>query len=99
MTHEKELLQTIDGAFQNYKEAEQKELEKQQGYKILQQPKLDKSELITIKQLEQESVFSRYTIRKFCKEPDFPCIHIGCRTYILKSKVWDWINKHIGAQF
>lgn len=99
MTKEKELLQTIDGAFQSYKEAEQKEIEKQQGYKILQKPKLDRSELITPKELSETSVFSYHTIKKFCDEPDFPCIHIGCRTYIFKSKVWDWLAAHIGARF
>ena len=38
MTKENDLLQSIDGAFQTYKAAEQKELEERQGYKIVSSP-------------------------------------------------------------
>lgn len=102
MTKEKELLQSIDGAFQSYKAAEQKEIEKQQRYKIVSSPGIDRNKLLTCKEVAAICPISESKIRKLCKnskENGFPCIFFGSKVYIFVDEVYNWLLAHSGEKF
>lgn len=102
MTKENDLLQSIDGAFQTYKAAEQKELEERQGYKIVSSPGIDRDNLKTCKEVAQMCPISESKLRKLCKDSKnngFPCVYIGDKVYILVNEVYGWLLDHIGERF
>lgn len=102
MTKEKELLQSIDGAFQTYKEAEQKELEERQKYKIVSSPSIDRNNLKTCKEVAQICPISESKLRKLCKDSKnngFPCFFSGNRAYIFIDELYKWLVAHSGERF
>ncbi|WP_270838330.1 hypothetical protein [Peptacetobacter hiranonis] len=102
MINEKELLQTIDGAFQSYKEKEQKELEEQQKYKIVSSPRIDRTKLMTCKEVSKICPISEGKLRMLCKNSKnngFPCVYFGDKVYILVEEVYNWLLAHIGERF
>lgn len=102
MTKEKDLLQSIDGAFQTYKEAEKKEQEKQQGYKIVSSPCIDRTKLLTCKEVSRICPLSEPKLRKLCKnskENGFPCFFSGNRAYIFIDELYKWLVAHSGERF
>lgn len=102
MTKEKDLLQNINGAFQAYKVAEQKEMEEQQKYKIVSSPKIDRSKLMTCREVAKICPISDSKLRKLCKDSknnNFPCVFFGDKAYILVDEVYDWLLAHIGERF
>ena len=67
MTKENDLLQSIDGAFQTYKEAEQKELDEQRKYKVVSSPTLDREKLLTCKEVSRICPLSEPKLENYVK--------------------------------
>lgn len=102
MTKEKDLLQSIDGAFQTYKEAEQKELEEERKYKAVSSPGIDPDTMKTCKEVSKMCPLSEPKLRKLCKnskENGFPCIYVGNRAYIFVNELYGWLVAHSGERF
>lgn len=102
MTKENDLLQSIDGDCQTYKDAEQKELEEKEKYKIVSSPKLDREKLLTCKEVSRICPLSEPKLRKLCKnskENGFPCFFSGNRAYIFIDELYKWLVAHSGERF
>ena len=102
MTKENDLLQSIDGDFQTYKEAEQKELDEQRKYQVVSSPTLDRDKLLTCKEVSRICPLSEPKLRKLCKnskENGFPCFFSGNRAYIFIDELYKWLVAHSGERF
>lgn len=102
MTKENDLLQSIDGAFQTYKEAEQKELDEQRKYQVVSSPGIDTDTMKTCKEVSKMCPLSEPKLRKLCKnskENGFPCIYVGNRAYIFVNELYGWLVAHSGERF
>lgn len=101
-THEKDLVNSITSAFQTYEDAEKKEQEKQQGYKIVSSPCIDRTKLMTRKEVAKICPISESKIRKLCKDSkrnNFPCIYFGNKVYIFVDEIYNWLLEHAGERF
>ncbi|HBF0593419.1 TPA: hypothetical protein KNN84_001361 [Clostridioides difficile] len=87
-----EVLETLQATLNIIVKNEEEAQEKKQGYKIIENAKRNKAELITCKEASKLYPIGESKFRQLChsKNKGFPCIWINNRVYIIKNKLDDW---------
>lgn len=93
-----EILKTMQNTLNVLVSQQEEERAKEQGYREVMTYKRNKAELITAKEASKEYPIGESKFRELCRSTNlgFPSIQIGCRYYIIKDKLDDWLRDNIG---
>lgn len=93
-----EILKTLQSTLTVLVNQQEEERVKEQGYREVMKYKRNKAELMTAKEAAKEYPIGEAKFRELCRSSSlgFPNIQIGCRHYIIKDKLDDWIRDNIG---
>lgn len=100
MTDNIEILKTLQSTINLLVAQQQEAIEKEQGYKIVQTYKRDKTRFITCKEASKDYPISEVKFRELCrsKKKGFPGIKINSRYYIIADLLDEWFEKNIGIE-
>lgn len=98
-TNNLEILKTLQSTLTVLVNQQEEERVKEQGYREIMKYKRNKAELITAKEAAKEYPIGEAKFRELCRSTSlgFPSIQIGCRHYIIKDKLDDWLRDNIGC--
>lgn len=93
-----EILKTMQNTLNVLVSQQEEERAKEQGYREVMTYKRNKAELITAKEASKEYPIGESKFRELCRSTNlgFPSIQIGCRYYIIKDKLDDWLRDNVG---
>lgn len=93
-----EILKTLQSTLNVLVSQQEEEKAKEQGYREVMTYKRNKAELITAKEASKEYPIGESKFRELCRSTNlgFPSIQIGCRYYIIKDKLDDWLRDNVG---
>lgn len=94
-----EILKTMQNTLNVLVSQQEEERAKEQGYREVMTYKRNKAELITAKEASKEYPIGETKFRELCRSTNlgFPSIKIGCRYYIIKDKLDDWLRASAGS--
>lgn len=93
-----EILKTLQSTLTVLVNQQEEEKAKEKGYREVMKYKRNKAELITAKEASKEYPIGESKFRELCRSTSlgFPSIQIGCRHYIIKDKLDDWLRDNVG---
>ena len=93
-----EILKTLQTTLTFLVKQQEEASVKERGYKLVESYKRNKVELITCKEASKIYPIGETKFRQLCKSSalGFPSIQIGCRHYIIKDRLDDWLRENVG---
>lgn len=93
-----EILKTLQSTLTVLVNQQEEVRTKEKGYREIMRYKRNKAELITAKEAAKEYPIGEAKFRELCRSTSlgFPSIQIGCRHYIIKDKLDDWLRDNVG---
>lgn len=87
------------GCNKKYNFKYQKWGENMEKHKTIENMKFDKSKTMTIKEFHEEYNLGINKAYEIVHAKGFPMVKVGRKILILRSRVDDWFEQNIGAQF